>query len=73
MSSSASAAWPSQVRKHDVRGVRATGPLVVPLALIVVLLLAGCGGKMQPSELQDSVGTLASAAAEGKLLARDVA
>ena len=28
---------------------------------------------MQPSELQDSVGTLGSAAAEGKLLARDVA
>jgi outer membrane murein-binding lipoprotein Lpp len=39
----------------------------------VVLALAGCGGAMRPEELARSVDTLASTAAEGQLLARDVA
>jgi hypothetical protein len=38
-----------------------------------VLVLVGCGGPMRPEELARSVDTLASTAAEGQLLARDVA
>ena len=39
----------------------------------VVLLLAACGGPMRSEELARSVDTLSSTAAEGELLARDVA
>jgi hypothetical protein len=40
------------------------------LAILLVLALgAGCGGEMRPEELARSVETLASAAAEGSLLA----
>ena len=39
----------------------------------MVVLLAGCGGPMRPEELGRSVDSLASAAAEGGLLAHDVA
>jgi hypothetical protein len=35
--------------------------------------LAGCGGPMRPEELGRSVDSLASAAGEGQLVARDVA
>jgi hypothetical protein len=46
----------------------------VTIALILgLLLLPGCGGPMKSSELKNSVGTLQSAAAEGELLAGDVA
>jgi outer membrane murein-binding lipoprotein Lpp len=38
-----------------------------------VLALAGCGGPMRPEELARSVDTLSSTAAEGQLLAQDVA
>jgi hypothetical protein len=38
-----------------------------------VLALAACGGPMRPEELARSVDTLSSTAAEGQLLARDVA
>jgi outer membrane murein-binding lipoprotein Lpp len=38
-----------------------------------VLALAGCGGPMRADELARSVDTLSSTAAEGQLLARDVA
>ena len=41
--------------------------------LAIALLAAGCGGAMQPDELARSIGTLESAAAEGALLAKDVA
>jgi hypothetical protein len=41
--------------------------------LAVVVLWSGCGGDMQPDELSRSIGTLESAAAEGALLAGDVA
>jgi len=37
------------------------------------VLWSGCGGLMQPDELARSIGTLESSAAEGALLARDVA
>jgi hypothetical protein len=43
------------------------------VALLSLLLLIGCGGRMSASELSPSVDTLVSAAAEGQLLARDVA
>ena len=44
------------------------------LALLAATVLgAGCGGAMQPDELARSIGTLESAAAEGALLAEDVA
>jgi ABC-type branched-subunit amino acid transport system substrate-binding protein len=39
----------------------------------VLLAATGCGGPMQPQELARSVQTLESAAAEGALLAHDVA
>jgi hypothetical protein len=38
-----------------------------------VAMAAGCGGPMEPQELVRSVQTLESAAAEGALLAHDVA
>lgn len=41
--------------------------------LAAAALCAGCGGPMQPDELARSIGTLESAAAEGSLLAKDVA
>lgn len=37
------------------------------------VLFVGCGGPMQPDELARSIGTLESTAAEGALLAQDVA
>jgi hypothetical protein len=43
------------------------------MLLAVALLVTGCGGPMQPDELARSIGTLESAAAEGALLAKDVA
>jgi hypothetical protein len=42
-------------------------------ALVAVALAAGCGGPMEPQELARSVQTLESSAAEGALLAGDVA
>src|SRR5215212_9326626 len=50
--------------------VRSTVVLALLAAAVVV---AGCGGAMQPDELSRSIGTLESAAAEGALLAKDVA
>jgi hypothetical protein len=41
--------------------------------LVAVVVCAGCGGAMQPDELGRSIGTLESAAAEGALLANEVA
>jgi hypothetical protein len=41
--------------------------------VVIVLLVNGCGGSMQPDELKRSIGTLESTAAEGALLANDVA
>jgi hypothetical protein len=43
------------------------------MLLAVATLVTGCGGSMQPDELARSIGTLESAAAEGALLAKDVA
>ena len=40
---------------------------------VAAVLWSGCGGLMQPDELARSLGTLESSAAEGALLARDVA
>jgi hypothetical protein len=42
-------------------------------ALMAAAFVCGCGGPMQPDELSRSIGTLESAAAEGALLAGDVA
>jgi hypothetical protein len=41
--------------------------------LAAAVLGAGCGGAMQPDELARSIGTLESSAAEGALLAHDLA
>jgi len=46
---------------------------LVALAASVTVMAAGCGGPMQASELKDSVGTLSSSSAEGRLLATDAA
>lgn len=48
---------------------------LVTLALLVwpALPLAGCGGPITPGELSRSIQTLESTAAEGSLLAKDVA
>jgi hypothetical protein len=43
------------------------------VVLAGVLCLIGCGGPMQPDELARSIGTLESTAAEGALLADEVA
>jgi hypothetical protein len=43
------------------------------LVLAGALWLCGCGGAMTPGELARSIGTLESTAAEGALLAHDVA
>jgi hypothetical protein len=43
------------------------------LILLVAAALAGCGGDMRPEELGRSVQALESSAAEGALLAHDVA
>jgi hypothetical protein len=43
------------------------------MLLALALPVTGCGGAMQPDELSRSIGTLESAAAEGALLAKDVA
>jgi hypothetical protein len=45
----------------------------IALLAAVVAALAGCGGPIRPEELARSVETLESAAAEGSLLADDVA
>jgi predicted small secreted protein len=45
---------------------------VFPAAFLAALLLAGCG-RMTAGELSPSVDTLVSSAAEGQLMARDVA
>src|SRR5439155_19472660 len=42
-------------------------------AAAIALALGACGGPMQPEELARSVDTLSSSAAEGGLIARDVA
>ena len=42
-------------------------------AIAAAIALSACGGPMRPEELARSVDTLASAAAEGALVARDVA
>jgi hypothetical protein len=43
------------------------------VVLAGVFSFIGCGGPMQPDELARSIGTLESVAAEGALLAHDVA
>jgi hypothetical protein len=43
------------------------------VVLAGVLCFVGCGGAMQPDELKRSIGTLESTAAEGALLANQVA
>ena len=48
-------------------------PRSTVLALLAAVVLAGCGGDMQPDELKRSIGTLESSAAEGALLADHVA
>ncbi len=48
----------------------------IALAMLVAgaaASLAGCGGPITPDELSRSIGTLESTAAEGALLAKDVA
>jgi hypothetical protein len=47
--------------------------LAAALAAAAVFALSGCGGPMRPEELARSVDTLSSSAAEGALIARDVA
>jgi hypothetical protein len=42
----------------------------IATALVVSTLVAGCGGPIQPDELERGVDSLASAAAEGELLAQ---
>jgi hypothetical protein len=42
-------------------------------AAVLAVSLAGCGGPMTPGELSRSIDTLASTAAEGAMLAGDVA
>jgi hypothetical protein len=51
---------------------RARSTVVLAL-LAATVVVAGCGGAMQPDELSRSIGTLESAAAEGALLAKGVA
>jgi hypothetical protein len=43
------------------------------VVILAALAPAGCGGPMQPEELSSSIDTLSSSAAEGELLAGDVA
>jgi hypothetical protein len=47
--------------------------MVAATAAIIALALGGCGGPMRPEELARSVDTLSSSAAEGSLIAHDVA
>ena len=49
------------------------GPVIVLVALSGAISLIGCGGPMQRDELARSVETLESTAAEGALLANQVA
>jgi hypothetical protein len=42
-------------------------------AIAAAIALSACGGPMRPEELARSVDTLASAASEGALIARDIA
>jgi hypothetical protein len=46
---------------------------VAGMVLAGALCVSGCGGPMQPEELARSIQTLESSAAEGALLAHDVA
>jgi hypothetical protein len=46
---------------------------VAGMLLAGALCVSGCGGPMQPEELARSIQTLESSAAEGALLAHDVA
>jgi outer membrane murein-binding lipoprotein Lpp len=43
------------------------------VVILAAFALAGCGGPMRPEELSASIDTLSSSAAEGELLAGDVA
>ena len=57
-------------------GDEAPSAVVARAELTVVVLVAccsGCGGPITPDELSRSIDTLASTAAEGELLAADVA
>jgi hypothetical protein len=47
--------------------------LMAVLATVVILAVSGCGGPITPDELSRSIETLESTAAEGALLADDVA
>jgi hypothetical protein len=47
--------------------------LAAALVAAAVFPLSGCGGPMRPEELARSVDTLSSSAAEGALIARDLA
>jgi outer membrane murein-binding lipoprotein Lpp len=47
--------------------------LLVGVVLVGAVWLAGCGGPMEPDELARSIQTLESSAAEGALLADEVA
>jgi hypothetical protein len=49
------------------------GGIAVVAAVAVASALGACGGPMQPEELARSIDTLTSSAAEGRLVARDVA
>jgi len=49
------------------------GSIAGGLVAAMATLATGCGGPLQASELADSVGTLSSSAAEGRLLATDAA
>jgi outer membrane murein-binding lipoprotein Lpp len=48
-------------------------PITLAVLVCAGLPLAGCGGPITPGELSRSIQTLESAAAEGSLLAKDVA
>jgi hypothetical protein len=58
--------------RHRVKRCRAKASLAVAVAAALAFGLAACGGPMRPEELGRSVDTLASAAAEGGLIAADV-
>jgi hypothetical protein len=49
------------------------GRRLAAVCLSMVAALAACGGPMQPEELARSIQTLESTAAEGSLLAEDIA
>ena len=60
--------------EHDIMDSRMRRRLVALAVLgVITVALAGCGGPITPGELSRSIGTLESTAADGALLARDVA